>query len=66
MIRRDIIEAAGKCPRILFNVRDTSLRKVPKSPLFRALQDGGLLNDDHEGGCVLYEKREWVEALLNK
>jgi hypothetical protein len=31
-----------------------------------ALQSGGLLNDDHEGGCVLYEEREQVEALLNK
>ena len=34
------------------------------SPLFMALQDGGILADDHEGGCVLYEKREQVEALL--
>ena len=48
------------------NVRDTSLREALKSPLFLALQSGGVLNDDHEGGCVLYEKREQVEALLNK
>ena len=45
------------------NVRDTSLREAMKSPLFLALQDGGLLTEDHEGGCVLYEKREQVEAL---
>ncbi len=48
------------------NVRDASLREALKSPLFMALQSGGLLNDDHEGGCVLYEKRAQVEALLNK
>ena len=48
------------------NVRDTSLREALKSPLFLALQSGGVLNDDHEGGCVLYEKRAQVEALLNK
>ncbi len=48
------------------NVRDTSLREALKSPLFTALQNGGLLNDDHEGGCVLYEKRALVEALLNQ
>ena len=47
------------------NVRDSSLREALRSPLFTALQQGGLLNDDHEGGCVLYEKREQVEALLN-
>lgn len=46
------------------NVKDTSLREALRSPLFMALQDGGLLADDHEGGCVLYEKREQVEALL--
>ena len=48
------------------NVRDTSLREALRSPLFRALQNGGLLEDDHAGGCVLYEKRAQVEALLNK
>ncbi len=37
-----------------------------KSPLFMALRNGGLLDDDHEGGCVLYEKRSQVESLLNK
>ena len=31
---------------------------------FQALRDGDLLADDHAGGCVLYEKREQVEALL--
>ena len=48
------------------NVRDTSLKEALQSPLFRALQSGGLLDDDHEGGCVLYEKRAQVEALLNR
>ena len=48
------------------NVRDTSLREALKSPLFMALQNGGLLSDDHDGGCVLYENRLQVEALLNK
>ncbi len=46
------------------NVRDTSLREALRSPLFRALQSGGLLDDSHTGGCVLYEKRAQVEALL--
>ncbi len=48
------------------NVRDTSLREALRSPLFTALRSGGVLADDHAGGCVLYEKRETVEKLLAK
>ena len=48
------------------NVRDTSLESAINSPLFTALQTEGLLNGDHIGGCVLYEKRAEVEALLGK
>ena len=46
------------------NVRDTSLREAMSSPLFVALREGGYLLEDHAGGCVLYEKRDLVEALL--
>ena len=48
------------------NVRDSSLRGALHSPLFTALRDGNILMDDHEGGCVLYEKQELVENLLAK
>ena len=48
------------------NVRSTSLREAMRSPLFTALRSGDLLLDDHAGGCVLYEKRAQVEALLAK
>ena len=48
------------------NVKNTSLREAMHSPLFTALQSGDILLDDHEGGCVLYEKRELVEALINQ
>ena len=47
------------------NVRDTSLREAMNSPLFTALRDGNILTGDHAGGCVLYEKRELVESLLD-
>lgn len=46
------------------NVKETSLREAINSKLFNALQSEGVLLDDHEGGCVLYEKRKEVEALL--
>jgi len=31
-----------------------------------ALQNGDILMDDHQGGCVLYEKRELVEKLMSE
>ena len=46
------------------NVKNASLREALRSPLFTALRDGGLLLDDHAGGCVLYEKRELVERIM--
>jgi MoaA/NifB/PqqE/SkfB family radical SAM enzyme len=46
------------------NVRSTSLRDALHSPLFAALRDGGVLADDHNGGCVLHDKRALVESLL--
>jgi MoaA/NifB/PqqE/SkfB family radical SAM enzyme len=48
------------------NVKDTALRETMKSKLFMKLQSGGTLLDDHKGGCVLYEKREEVEAFLKE
>lgn len=47
------------------NVRDTSLRQALKSKLFRDLIDGGVLKEEHKGGCTLFEKREQVESLVN-
>ena len=48
------------------NVRNTSLRDAIRSPLFMALQSGDILMDDHDGGCVLYEKRDLVEKLMRE
>ena len=46
------------------NVRDSSLKEAMESPLFRKLRDEGYLLEDHSGGCILYEKREQVESLM--
>jgi len=46
------------------NIKDRPLRDALNSPLFKALQSGDILLDDHDGGCVLYEKKDLVEALL--
>ena len=46
------------------NLRDHSLREAMRSPLFTALRSGEILLEEHDGGCVLFRKREQVEALL--
>ena len=46
------------------NVRDMGVRAALRSPLFVALRDGGVLDDDPIGGCALYEKREVAERIL--
>lgn len=46
------------------NVRDTSLKEAMHSKLFGLLRENEILADDHKGGCVLFEKRELVEAQL--
>ncbi len=46
------------------NVKDSSLKEAMHSPLFMALRSGDILTDDHDGGCVLYEKRALVEELI--
>jgi len=48
------------------NVRDTSLRQAMASRLFTALRDGGMLLEEHEGGCTLFARRAEVEALLQR
>lgn len=48
------------------NVMKTSLRGALRSPLFQALSGGGNLSEEHIGGCVLFEQRTQVEALLKK
>lgn len=59
---------AEPCPASPYsdvNVRDTSLLDALNSKLFKSLRDGGLLVDDHEGGCVLFEHKKDVERILN-
>ena len=59
---------AEPCPASPYsdiNVRDTSLLEALNSKLFRSLRDNGILMDDHEGGCVLFEHRNDVEKIIN-
>ncbi len=60
---------AEPCPASPYsdtNVCDTSLIEALDSNLFKTLRDGGILMDNHEGGCVLFEHKEEVEEILNR
>lgn len=46
------------------NVRDFSLEEAMNSKLFKSLRSGDMLLEEHKGGCVLYELKEQVEALI--
>lgn len=48
------------------NVRETSIKEALKSDLFKSLQREDLLMEEHTGGCILFERREQVEALVKK
>ena len=45
------------------NVVTHSLVDVMHSPLFSKLREGNLLMEDHDGGCVLFNKESMVMAL---
>ena len=46
------------------NLRNGSLKQALSSPLFRRIRESGLEEGNHTGGCVLFEKREEIESLL--
>lgn len=48
------------------NVRQTSLREALRSDLFRALQSESILTGEHIGGCVLFEQKDKVEAIIER
>ncbi|WP_407413758.1 radical SAM protein [Methanobrevibacter sp.] len=60
---------AEPCPASPYsdvNVKETSLIDALNSRLFKSLREGGILLDDHEGGCVLFEHKDDVERILNE
>ena len=61
--------AAEPCPASPYsdiNVKENTLIEALNSKLFKSLREGGLLEDGHEGGCVLFEHRQDVERILKE
>jgi len=48
------------------DLRNTTILKALKSPLFQKLKDNQILMREHNGGCVLFEQEEEVKKLSNQ
>jgi MoaA/NifB/PqqE/SkfB family radical SAM enzyme len=46
------------------SLREHSIRDALKSPLFERLRSEGMLEQDHIGGCLLFEHESEVQAML--
>ena len=60
---------AEPCPASPYsdiNVKDTSILDALNSNLFKSLRYEGILMDDHDGGCVLFEHENEVKKILKK
>lgn len=47
------------------NLKDCTLREALKSPLFKRLNETGMLIGEHDGGCLLFEREKEVKELLS-
>ncbi|MFA7673137.1 MAG: radical SAM protein [Clostridia bacterium] len=47
------------------NIRNIPLIEALHSPLFRSLNEKGFLTGEHTGGCVLFEKKNDVEKIVD-
>ena len=62
-----IVETYLRAAHFLHDLLEVDVQRLePHEVPVTALRSGNILLDDHTGGCVLYEKREQVEALLNQ
>lgn len=41
-----------------------TLKEALTSKLFSLIRESNLLKDDHNGGCILFEKKEEIEQLV--
>lgn len=45
------------------NLKDTSLLQALQSPLFHKLEESGILQEEHIGGCTLYAYDDFVSSI---
>lgn len=58
---------AEPCPFSAYSdtsVLHTGLRAALSSPLFMHLQTSGMLDDEHNGGCVLFGQEQLIKTYI--
>ena len=61
--------AAEPCPFAPFSditLENSTLREALKSKLFKELDATGMLEGEHDGGCLLFYKKAQVQGLMQK
>lgn len=61
--------SAEPCPFSPFsdmNLKDYTILEVLSSPLFNNLKESGLLIEEHDGGCLLFQKEQEVKKILSE
>ena len=61
--------AAAPCPFSAYSdlsLKNHSLREALHSPLFQKLQDCGMLEESHVGGCTLFAQETEVKKLIGE
>lgn len=61
--------AAEPCPFSPFSdtsLKERTLREALKSPLFKSLEETGMLLGEHDGGCVLFRQKAEVKKLIGE
>lgn len=59
--------SAEPCPFSPFsdiNLKNCTLKEAVSSPLFKKLKERGMLDGEHDGGCLLFQKEAEVKGLL--
>jgi MoaA/NifB/PqqE/SkfB family radical SAM enzyme len=61
--------SAEPCPFSPYSdtsLKNCTLREALKSPLFRKLEETGMLLGEHDGGCLLFQKEEVVKKCVDR
>jgi MoaA/NifB/PqqE/SkfB family radical SAM enzyme len=60
------LEPCPFAPYSDLNISEMSLREALKSPFLAKIRDSFHLLSEAQGGCTLWENREWVNVQINK
>lgn len=59
------VEPCPFSPYSDINIKTVTLKEALHSPFFQKLRNNNILSGEHHGGCILFEKKDIVETLIN-